>query len=116
MTGRLSVHGRPVAEPRGQQRKTPGDAGILSAMKKRLLAFGVVGLALISCRSAPLGVEAGPAGGFRSTLTVRDETLVVEGKDGRLLVAGEDRGPVQSGDWVTVDWDGEVRVNGVARY
>ncbi len=84
-------------------------------MKNSLLAVVVVGLALTACRSAPMGVEAGPGGVFRSTLTVRGETLVVEGKGGRLLVAGEDRGPVESGDWVTVEWDGEVRINGVAR-
>ena len=87
-------------------------------MKKMLLALllaGLVGSGLSSCRSAPLGIEAGPGGVFQSTLTVQDEAFVVEGKNGRLLVGGEDRGAVQSGDWVTVDWDGKVRVNGRAR-
>ena len=87
-------------------------------MKTRLLALllvGAVGVGLSSCRSTPLAIEAGPGGVFRSTLTVDNKTFVIEGKDGRLLVGGEDRGAVRSGDWVTVDWNKKVRVNGVVR-
>ncbi|MEM7311369.1 MAG: hypothetical protein AAF682_32190 [Planctomycetota bacterium] len=72
-------------------------------------------LAVSACRTPPATTEAGPDGLFRVELTINEKSLVAEGKEGRLLVQGEDRGPVQEGDIVTFDWDGEVRVNGKRR-
>ena len=84
-------------------------------MKTRSLALLIVGTLLAGCRSAPIGVEAGPNGKFSARLTSNDTKITVEGRDGNLFVDNQARGQVREGDWVTVDWDGTVHVNGKPR-
>tara|TARA_R110002072_G_scaffold25443_1_gene84946 strand:+ start:19121 stop:19375 length:255 start_codon:yes stop_codon:yes gene_type:complete len=84
-------------------------------MNTRNVALVFTMALLAGCRTAPVGVEAGPNGVLSATLTINDDKILVEGRDGSLFVNGEVRGEVREGDWVTVDWDGSVQVNGKLR-
>ena len=84
-------------------------------MNIRNVALVLTMALLAGCSSAPVGVEAGPNGVLSASLTINDDKVLVEGRDGSLLVNGEVRGDVREGDWVTVDWDGAVHVNGRPR-
>ena len=84
-------------------------------MKRTLMLAGLLACSLASCRGTPITLSVGTNGVFEARLSINDEVFVVAGKDGRLLIEGEDRGPIKEGDRVTVDWNHDVRVNGVKR-
>ena len=73
-------------------------------MKRILLLAGLLVCGLASCRSVPIRLEVGTNGVFKAWLSSNGEGFVVMGEDGRLLIDGEDRGPIAGGDRVTIDW------------
>ncbi|MBL8727707.1 MAG: hypothetical protein JNM25_04695 [Planctomycetes bacterium] len=84
-------------------------------MLTKLVPFCLLALVGSACRTPPVGIETGPDGRFLAVLSESGREIRVEGHDGRLLVDGVDRGPIGQGSWVTVAWDGVVRVDGEVR-
>jgi len=82
---------------------------------KRLLLPLLLVAATAGCRSAAITFQAGNNGEFETRISIDENAVVVTGKDGRLLINGEDRGPIHEGDKVTVYSNGAVRVNGHSR-
>lgn len=77
--------------------------------------FVVLLVALGGCRTPPVGFGIGKTGEASARLTCNQKVIEAKVVKGQLTVDGVDRGTVQPGDWVTLDWDGTVRVNGSAR-
>lgn len=84
-------------------------------MNTRNIALLFTMTLLAGCSAAPIGIEVGADGTFAASVRANDTMTRVAGRDGGLFINSEARGDVREGDWVTIDWDGTVHVNGKPR-